>query len=511
MIYALRPYQTEAKKEVSLLFRKDVKRVILCKPTGAGKTVTFADMARDAVNNGVKVMVVVDRTELLKQAREKLIAYGLNPSLITAGKTAKKGASSYIATVQTLARRDLPEVGLIIIDEAHKQIFDKILNKPEYSDVYVIGATATPIRSGRMTQLASIYDEMVETVTISDLIEKGFLSPAITYGAKKDTSAIKVKGNDFDTSSMFEAFNKSTLYAGVVEKYNQFGKGTKALVFNINVEHSKKVTQTFLNTGISAAHLDANTPKKERERILKYFSMGRILVLNNVDILTTGFDEWTIETIIINRSTKSLPLYLQMGGRGSRITPEQLKGVKGVLQKEHFNIIDMGGNVHRLGFWEQIREFSLVHKAKTTIEPAPVKTCPEDKLDSPTPEIQVLRKENGEESPRVGCGAIINASAANCKYCGFVFEKKVKILENAEFIQLENYESLPISLIGKAFGSMNFDELEKVKSVRGYKFGWIVSQILIREDLELIDYATYKGYKQPRLWVEKMKRMYIVK
>lgn len=510
-IFDLRPYQTEAKNVIREHFIGGVKRVILCKPTGSGKTVTFADIARESVKNGFRVMVVVDRTELLKQAREKLMAYGLNPSLITAGKTARKGSTSYIATVQTLVRRDLPEVDLIIVDEAHKQIFDKILEKPEYKDVYVIGATATPIRTGKMTQLAENYEVMVETITISELIQLGFLVPAITYGAKVDTSNIKTKGHDYDTASMYDAFNKSTLYAGVVEKYRKFADGTKAIVFNINVEHSKKVTQAFLNAGIAAAHLDAKTSKAERARILRAFAMGAIKVLNNVDILTTGFDEWTIETVIVNRATKSLPLWLQMAGRGSRITPIPLQGVRGHLQKEHFNLIDMGGNVFSLGFWEQEREFDLKHKTKDTIDPAPVRICPEDKYDHPTEAIAEHRKISGMPKNIMGCGAILHASAPNCKFCGFVFEKTKKAPQEAEFIQLENYESLPEELIGKAFGSMNFEELEKVKSVRGYKFGWLVKQIIMREDLQLIDFAKYKKYKHPTQWVTKMKSMYIRK
>ncbi len=510
-VFALRPYQVEAKNEIRRNFAKKYKRVLLCKPTGSGKTVTFADMARDAVKNGFTVMVVVDRKELLDQARNKLTSYGLNPSLITAGKTAKKGAKAFIATVQTLIRRDLPEVDMIIVDEAHKQIFDNILLNEKYRNVFLIGATATPVRKGRMRQLADLYDVMVETITIAELIQLGFLVPAITYGAKVDTSNIKTKGQDYDTQSMYDAFNKSTLYAGVVEKYERFAKGTKAIVFNINVEHSKKVTQAFLNAGYSAAHLDAKTPKAQRIRLLKAFSMGAVQVLNNCDILTTGYDEWTIETVIVNRATKSLPLWLQMAGRGSRITPIPLQGNKAYLQKEHFNLIDMGGNVFTLGFWEQEREFSLKHKTKDTVDPAPVRICPEDEYDHPTEAIKEYRKMANMPSPIMGCGAILHASAPNCKFCGFVFEKNKKAPQEAEFIQLENYESLPEELIGKAFGSMNFEELEKVKSVRGYKFGWLVKQIIMREDLQLIDYAHYKKYKYPNQWVEKMKKMYIRK
>ena len=511
MIYDLYPYQVEAKNKTRALFMREVKKIILCMPTGSGKTVTFADIARESVKNGFRIMVVVDRAELLKQSQEKLRAYGLNPSLITAGKVARKGSATYIATVQTLVRRELPDVDLIIIDEAHKQIFDKVLAKPEYKDVYVIGATATPYRTGRMTQLSKHYDEMVESTSIGELIQMGFLVPAITYGAKVDTSKIKTKGGDFDKDSMYDAFNKSTLYAGVVDKYKRFADGTKALIFNINVEHSKKVTQSFLNAGITSAHLDGTTPKRERERLLKAFSIGAIKVLNNVDVLTTGFDEWTIETVIVNRATQSLPLWLQMAGRGSRITPREFVNKRGYLQKEHFNLIDMGGNVFRLGFWEQDRDYSLTHKTKETVDPAPVKICPEDKYDTPTPEITELRKAASLPANIMGCGAILHASAPNCKFCGFVFEKTKKAPKEVEFVQLENYEGLPEALIGRAFGSMNFEELEKVKSVRGWKFGWIVKQIILREDLQLIDYAKYKKYKNPYGWVSKMESLYIKK
>lgn len=493
-VFKLRPYQEEAKAAIRSSFSEDKKKVILCKPTGSGKTVTFADMARESVLNGFRVMVLVDRKELLEQARDKLISYGLNPSIITAGRTGKSNAKSYIATVQTLVRRKFPPVDLLIIDEAHKQIFDKVLQREEYKDTFVIGATATPYRTGKMNQLSDLYDEMVETVTISDLIHSGYLVPAITYGAKVDTSKIKIKRGDYDNEELFKAFNKATLYAGVVEKYNRFAKDTKAICFCINVEHSKKVAESFNAAGIPAVHLDGKTSKKERERILEAFSKGFFKVLCNVEVLTTGFDEWTIETVIVNLATKSLPKWLQMGGRGSRITPHQFQGVNGYLQKEHFNLIDMGGNVFSLGFWEQEREFNLTHKRKDTIDAAPVKICPEDKAD---------------ENQREGCGAILHASAPKCKFCGFIFPKKKEAPKEAEFIQLENYQFLPPELVGKSWGSMSIEELEKVREAKGYKLGWIVRQILLNKDLNLIDYARFKGYKSPAAWVSRMEKMYI--
>jgi superfamily II DNA or RNA helicase len=494
-IFKLRPYQEELKEAIREHFINNRKRVILCSPTGSGKTVTFADIARESVKNGFRVLIIVDRKELLEQARGKLISYGLNPSIITAGKTGRLINDSYIATVQTLVRRKFPPVDLIIVDEAHKQIFDKVLIREEYKDAYVIGATATPYRTGRMNQLSDIYSDIVETVTIDDLIKSEYLVPAITYGAKVDASKIKIKRGDYDTEELYKAFDKPTLYAGVLNKYKKLANNTKAVIFNINVEHSKKVAATFNGAGISAVHLDGKTPKKERERILKAYADGFYKVLCNVDVLTAGFDEWTIETIIVNLATKSLTKWLQMNGRGSRITPTEFKGEQGYLQKEHFNIIDMGGNVFRLGFWEQEREYSLTHRVKQSIDPAPVKICPEDKID-----VNINR----------GCGALVHLSAPKCKYCGFVFpppEKKEPV--EAEFIQLENKEFLPPELVGKSWGSMNVQELEKVRKIKGYKQGWIVRQILASKDLNLIDYARMKKYKSAAAWVERMESMYI--
>jgi superfamily II DNA or RNA helicase len=493
-VFELRPYQKEAKTAISSLFAQGKKTVILCKPTGSGKTVTFASMAREAVLNGFIVGIVVDRKELLDQAREKLIDYGLNPSIITAGRTGKAGSKSYVATVQTLVRRDIPEVNLWIIDEAHKGIFDKLFELRQFKDVFIIGATATPFRTGKMKQLSDYYEELVEKVTVNDLIQLGFLVPAITYGAKVDTSKIKIKRGEYDVEELYQAFDKPTLYAGVVDKYRRFGEGTKAIVFNINVEHSKKVTAAFNASGISAVHLDGKTPKKERESILSAFSKGLFRVLCNVEVLTTGYDEWTIETIIVNLATESLPKWLQMAGRGSRITPKQFKGVSGKLQKEHFNLIDMGGNVFKLGFWEQDREFSLSHKIKDMIEAAPVKSCPEDKKD---------------ENEKDGCGAILHASAAKCKICGFIFPKVISEPKEAEFVQLENKEFLPLELVGKGWGSMSMEELEKVREIKGYKMGWIIKQILLNKDLDLISYGKMKGYKSPHAWADRMEKMYI--
>ena len=489
----LRPYQIKAKEEIRASFQNNNFAVVLCSPTGSGKTVTFADIARESVKNGFVVMIAVDRTELLDQAKKKLIEYGLNPAVITAGKTMKRNASCYVATVQTLKRRVFPEINLLIIDECHKQIFDPVIKIYKEAGVYIIGATATPARTGKMKQLSDLYDDIIETTTVGELIQASFLVPAVTYSVKMDASKLAIKGGEYDNKEMFDMFDKKKLYDGVVEKYNRFTPNTKAICFNVNIEHSKNVMSAFNEAGISAVHVDGKTPKQQREAIFKAFKAGQFKVLCNVDIATTGFDEWTIETVIVNRVTLSLPLWLQMGGRGSRITPSECAGVSGYLQKEHFNLLDMGGNVYKLGFWEQERIWNLTHKNNDKAGVAPVKECPEERLD---------------ENFKRGCGCIIPAPAPFCKYCGFVFPKEEKKFAEGEFIEVQNYNLLPPEIVGQAWGALSLEQLEQVRVIKGYKIGWIIKQIAINKDLNLIDYARFRDFKGPALWVERMEKMY---
>lgn len=471
----LRPYQQQSKDEVRTLYTKGHRRVILCKPTGSGKTVTFASIASDAVKVGSKVAIVVDRKELLKQAVDKLRAYGLRSQVIKGSNRINYQSKVFVATVQTLMRRpQIVGLRLLVIDEAHKQTFDKLLALPEYDKTFVIGATATPMRTGRMKQLSDIYTAIVEPVTITELIADGYLVPATTYAAKSggaDMSNVKTKMGDYDLKTMYEAFNKPKLYDGVVEQYLKFSDVDRAICFNINVEHSKNTAAAFNAMGVSAKHVDGSMNDKQRASILKEWRMGLFDVLCNCDLFTMGFDEPTIETVIVNRATQSTPLWLQMCGRGSR--PSTGKG--------SFTIIDMGANIYRLGFWEQERTYSLTHETKKTKGEAPVKEC--------NPTIQDI---NGV----VGCGAIVHASVVSCKYCGFVFPVKARALVVGDFGQVVDQANvLPERLALQRFKDMTIQDLDEVRQIRKYNLGWLVRQVATRHDLTLEQLQQFKGYK----------------
>lgn len=441
-----RNYQIQSIEELREGFKKGLMSQVLCMPTGAGKTYTFTTITKSAIKNNKKVMIICDRKELIGQAEFNLNRLGLNPTIIAPGYKQHLN-NCYLASVDTLRRRELPEVDIIIIDEAHKQTFDKIIMKYREETPYnplFIGATATPLRTGKQTSLHVLYDAIVEPVTITNLLDQGFLVPCITYAAKEDFSDVKVTGNDYNSAALYEKFNKSKLYDGVIEKYKQFAEGKKTLVFNVNVEHSKKMVQGFRAAGYSAEHLDGSTPKTRRKQILEDFSNGVFKILSNCSVLTTGYDEPSIEAVIINRATKSLPLYLQMVGRGSRLYDN----------KENFICIDMGSNVYEHGLWQDGRSWELVKKRRPKAGVAPVKLC---------------------ES----CEAMNHASARKCSECGELFKIKAKALLKADFVEVKTGLKNAERGAGVRFNPLtaNKEELKKYAQDNGYKPSWVHVQL----------------------------------
>jgi len=404
--------------------------IILTIPTGGGKTVIFSFIANRTIQKGGRVMILCDRKELIKQASNKVSDYGLAPTIIAPGYPQHKN-NLYLASVDTLRRRELPEIDLLIIDEAHKQTFDPIIAryKEAIPDLFIIGATATPLRTGAQQCLSISYQSIVgQEISISYLIEHGFLIKERTFAAKKDLSNIKITAGDYDSKQMFDAFNSVKLYDDVVGKYSKLAPGTKALCFNVNVEHSKKMRDSFLAAGISAMHIDANST--DRDEVLAKFKAGEFLVLCNCSILTTGYDEPSIETVIINRATKSLTLYLQMCGRGGR--PH--------TNKSNFTIIDMGSNVYEHGLWSDERAWNLIKpKKKASSGVAAVKMCH-------------------------SCEYINPISARTCKECLTPFPIKEKKLLDGEF---EEIKKAPVKTKG-----LTLAQLHALAKEKGYAPGW---------------------------------------
>jgi superfamily II DNA or RNA helicase len=473
----LRKYQDTAVHEVKMQFFAGNRSLVLQLPTGAGKTVIFTHMARETFLRGKSVLVVTDRKELLTQAGGTFDRFELNPDYLTANtKQINGGGAVWIAMVETLKRRlSKPDYfdfirafNLIIIDEAHKASFDRLFEAIDADSQFIIGATATPYRIGKITPLREYYDALVTGEQIPALIKSGYLAKAIHYGVPiSGLDKVKITAGEFDTKEVTELYSDVQLFGGVVENYRKHCDGMKALLFAASVKNSIAMRDQFRAAGYIAEHIEAETPKQEREDILKQFSAGEIQVLCNVGILTTGYDEPTVEVIITYRPTRSLPLWLQMCGRGSRIS----------TGKDQFIILDFGENTKRHGFWDAERIWTL-ENAK-----------PPRKDGKGAGAIRECHQ----------CGALLPASKVICEFCGA--EKPVKKKEKSEVAVI--LEQLTPSQVNRA--SWSVYQMEQVRKEKGYKQGWVLHRLKSKEDFE--EYAKLMGYN--RGWIYHQTKRYL--
>lgn len=326
--------------------------------TGGGKTVCFVKLIDDATKRKQRCMLLVHRKELITQAANKLFKQGVNVGFITAGADSAYSRPVQLASVQTLIRRDMPKnIDLIITDEAHHCTANSYRTIYEnYPNAKLLGFTATPCRSNG-SGFDDIYEKMVLGPTVQTLISAGFLVKPKIYASplRQDLSKVKKTGGDYNEKALAEMIDKDSLVGDLVKQWHKHSKGKKTVVFAITVEHSKHIVARYNAAGISAAHIDGNTPSEVRDRVLRQFAEGKYLILSNVGIVTEGFDVPAIECVQLARPTKSLSLYLQMVGRGLRTSSD----------KEQAIILDHANCVFEHGFPEQDRAWSLKGAPKT--------------------------------------------------------------------------------------------------------------------------------------------------
>ncbi|AJR04211.1 DEAD/DEAH box helicase [Siansivirga zeaxanthinifaciens] len=318
-------------------------------PTGGGKTVIFSEIVRQYLKHHKKrVLVLTHRIELCKQTSNMLTEFEVVNKVIDskADLSDQDEYSCFVAMVETLNNRlndnklDISDIGLVIIDEAHYNSFTKLFKF--FSQSFILGVTATPLSSSIELPMTDNYDELIVGESIESLIENGFLARAEMFTYNVGLTSLVVGANgDYTVKSSEDLYTDSDMLSKLLQAYEERSKGKKTLIFNNGINTSLHVYDTFRRAGYPIAHLDNTNTKKERAMILKWFKKTPDAILTSVSILTTGFDEPSVETIILNRATKSLTLYYQMIGRGSRIYKD----------KTSFNVIDLGNNFYRFGPW----------------------------------------------------------------------------------------------------------------------------------------------------------------
>jgi superfamily II DNA or RNA helicase len=318
-------------------------------PTGGGKTVIFSEIVRQYLkHHNKKVLVMTHRVELCNQTSEMLTGFGVVNKVVnsTANLDDQEQYSCFVAMVETLNNRlnddklDISDIGLVIIDEAHYNSFTKLFKFFEKS--FILGVTATPLSSNKNLPMNDNYNELIAGETIKALIENEFLAKAEVFQYDMGLTSLEVGSNgDYTVKSSEDLYSSNIMLDKLLLTYQKHSEGKKTLIFNNGINTSIQVYYTFKAAGLPIEHLDNTATKKQRQEILKWFKETPDAILTSVSIFTTGFDEPTINTIILNRATKSLTLYYQMIGRGSRI----------LNNKPTFSVIDLGNNYHRFGPW----------------------------------------------------------------------------------------------------------------------------------------------------------------
>lgn len=336
----LRPYQQEALESIENFYAKGVNKQLVVLPTGAGKTVIFTHLPKQ-LNNALPMLILAHREELLVQAKEKLS--WSNPELTVEIEQAENHAGYVdvvVASVPTLGREASERITkfpkdyfkTIVIDEAHHAAaptYRRILDY--FSNPFTLGVTATPQRSDN-TRLTDVFDEIVYYKTIVDLIQEGWLSRLVGYRIKTDTdiSEVQTREGDYIAGQLEDTINTPQRNALIVASYMEICGTSKAIAFCAGVEHAHDLASSFTSANIAAEVIVGTTSSEQRQAILARFASGQTRVLVNVGVLTEGFDEPSVEAIILARPTRSTLLYTQIVGRGTRL----FEG------KEHCKVLD---------------------------------------------------------------------------------------------------------------------------------------------------------------------------
>lgn len=318
----LRPYQQRC-IEASLAGFKEFRKQLVVVPTGGGKAIMMAHMAKQFLPK--RTLMLCHREELVFQAADKLHkATGIFAQVEKAEHRASLHADVVVASVQTMQGARLGKwphnhFGLIICDEAHHVTSDSWQKTLQYfPEAKVWGCTATPDRADRKN-LGTYFDNVAFEIPLFELIHEGFLSPIKVKAIplKIDLNGVKKVAGDYsadDLDTAIHPYLQAT--AAAVAEHAPF---RKTLVFLPLIATSQDFVRECQAIGLNAAHVDGNSP--DRKEILERFAAGEIDILSNAMLLTEGYDEPSIDCVVILRPTRSRALYSQMVGRGTRIHP----------------------------------------------------------------------------------------------------------------------------------------------------------------------------------------------
>lgn len=343
MKVTLREYQGDAVEAARECIRQGAKNVLICAPTGAGKTVIGAHLIESADKKGQRSAFVIDRLSLLQQTSDTFDRYGIDHGVVQSNHWRFKPSKRVqICSIQTVARRQWPDTDLIIVDEAHT-VTETVRKRITVRNCITVGLTATPFTKG----LGKLYDAIVNVTTTNRLIEQGFLCGYRIFAcAEPNMEGVKVVAGEWEQE---ETQKRALQVVGdVVSEYLKHGQNRKFICSAVDTAHVEELQRQFLAAGINAATYTYKDRDEDRADTVVEFRKpdSTIKGLITVTAASKGFDVADIGVVIMARPLrKSLAEHIQFFGRGLRMADG----------KDRCIVLDHSGNCQR--FWAETQEF----------------------------------------------------------------------------------------------------------------------------------------------------------
>ncbi|CAB4151930.1 SSL2 DNA or RNA helicases of superfamily II [uncultured Caudovirales phage] len=403
----LYPYQKDAIDALWAAWRVNPQGVeLLVVPTGGGKSLIIAEVIRQITKKHpkFKFLVATHTKEIVSQnARElqgRLMQFGMNEAIgvYSASLSQKTIRRVTFCNVQSVYRKASEfEFDMLILDECHlvsqkdSSMYQQLITsmRDRNRNLKVMGLTATPMRmdQGSLLSEGSTFTDIAYEIPIRRLIDEGYLSPLISVAKSAvDISNVRMSGNEYNQHELELAFNQDYLIENQCKEIiNAAGTRNKWLIFCAGINHANRFATILSGLGVSADYVSGDMPAFDRDLKIDNFKSGKIKALCNVNVLTTGFNVKPIDVVVLARATKSVSLYIQMVGRGTRTSPG----------KENCLVLDFGGNIDRHGPIDLI-QIKAKRERRSEVESLPTKKCPE-------------------------CGCVVHIKVTACPSCEFVF------------------------------------------------------------------------------------------
>jgi len=348
-MYTLRSYQQEAVDSTLKYFRKRRNPAVIVLPTGAGKSLVIAELAKIAKG---RVLVLAHVKELVEQNHLKYESYGLQAGIYSAGLNQKDSEQKVIfGSIQSVAKAKdafFRDFTLVVIDECHrislepdsqyaKVITQLKLNNPR---ICILGLTATPYRLGLgwiynyalrgevKTKDLRFFKHCIYELPLKYMIRNKYLTPPVKVDipvTSYDFSELREGSNAYTMAQLEEALHKQRRLTPLIIKniidITESDQRQGVMLFSSTVKHAQEIMD-HLPPG-QARLVVGTTELSERDQIVNDFKQKAFKYLVNVSVLTTGFDAAHVDVIAILRPTESISLYQQIIGRGLRLDTDK--------------------------------------------------------------------------------------------------------------------------------------------------------------------------------------------